>query len=83
MRADPDGEVQAIATAIEAHLDRHPLAADSAAGVARWWLGDAHAGVTVEKVRRALNLLVARQAMRRLKLMDGTCLYSLRPATRQ
>jgi hypothetical protein len=83
MHAHDAGPVEAVEVAITDHLRRHPLAADSAEGVARWWLGPAHAGVTVAQVERALNLLVARQKLRRLRLMDGTILYTQAPPTRQ
>lgn len=83
MHADEQGLVDAIAAAILAHLQAHPLAADSADGVARWWLGPAHSNVTVEQVERALEQLVSRGALRRLSLMDGTILYSLATQTRQ
>ena len=83
MRADEERQVEAVVIAILDHLQSHPLAADCANGVARWWLGSAHASVTVEQVEQALNLLVGRCAMRRLGLMDGTFLYSQVPPTRQ
>ncbi|HJV60825.1 MAG TPA: hypothetical protein VJ743_07750 [Albitalea sp.] len=83
MRADEEGLVDAVAVAILEHLRTHPLAADSAAGVARWWLGPAHASVTVPQVERALELLVARRQMRRLALTDGTVLYSQALPARQ
>ena len=83
MRAHEGGLVEAVAVAILDHLKSHPLAADSADGVARWWLGPAHSNVTVEQVERALNLLVSRRALRRLRLTDGTVLYSQPPPTRQ
>ncbi len=75
--------VEVVAEAILAHLEAHPLAADSADGVARWWLGTDGSGVTLEQVERALDLLVSRRVMRRLSLIDGTCLYSQSPSTRQ
>lgn len=83
MRADDEAQVEAVAMAILDHLRTHPLAADSVDGVARWWLGPAQAHATVQQVERALELLVARRAMRRLRLMDGTLLYSQAPPTRQ
>lgn len=83
MRADDEAQVEAVAVAILEHLRTHPLAADSVDGVARWWLGPAQAQVTVQQVERALELLVARHLMRRLRLMDGTYLYSQAPPTRQ
>ena len=75
MRVDDPGQVEAVAVAIRGHLRRYPHAADSASGVARWWLGTEWGGVPVEQVERALDQLVARQAMRSLRLMDGTLLY--------
>jgi len=75
--------VEAVATAILAHLDAHPLAADSAEGVARWWLGTDGSGVTLEQVERALDLLVSRRVLRRLSLADGTHWYSPSLSTRQ
>jgi hypothetical protein len=83
MHADEEGLVEAIAAAILDHLQSHPLAADSADGVARWWLGPAHSRVTPEQVECALERLVARQAMRRRSLMNGTVLYSQALPTRQ
>jgi len=76
MHVDEKGLVDAIATAILVYLQSNPLAADSADGVACWWLGPALSNVTVEQVERALKLLVSRRALRRLRLMDGTVLYS-------
>jgi hypothetical protein len=78
-----EGPVEVMAKAILAHLETHPLAADSASGVARWWLGTDGSGVTLEQVEQALDLLVSRQVMRRLSLVDGTRLYSQSPSMRQ
>lgn len=83
MHADEREQVEAIAAAILAHLESNPLAADSADGVARWWLGTAHPNVTVEQAECALDWLVARGALRCLRLTDGTVLYSQPPPTWQ
>ena len=80
--ADSRESLDAIAAAILGHLDRHPLAADSASGVAQWWLGPVHARATLEQVEQALDMLVARGQLRRLALSDGTTLYSRSQATR-
>ena len=79
---DARGSLHLIVAAILGHLDAHPLAADSANGVAQWWLGPAHANVTVEEVEQALESLVGRQLLRRVTLSDGTTLYSRSQSTR-
>jgi Fe2+ or Zn2+ uptake regulation protein len=83
MPPDDAASVEAIADAIADYLHRHAMAADSAEGVARWWLGPAHAGVAIEVVERALETLVARGIARRVDLTDGSFLYSLASPTRQ
>ena len=83
MDADEKRQLEAVAVAVLHHLQAHPLAADSANGVARWWLGPAHTNVTLEQVERALKLLVSRRSLRCLKLKDGTVLYSQLPPTWQ
>lgn len=65
--------------AIDDYLAAHPHAADSAAGVARWWLAGRCAGASAQEVERALAAMVARQRLRMALLADGTTLYS-RPA---
>lgn len=78
----PD-RLHAIADAIAEHLDHHPLAADTADGVAMWWLGRRAAGTTLEQVERALALLVARGRLRASTLGDGRVLYGPPSQARQ
>ncbi len=73
----------ALVKAIEAHLAAHPLATDSALGVARWWVGGAVAGVGISEVEAALAQLVEQAALRRLCLADGSVLYAAAVPTRQ
>jgi Fe2+ or Zn2+ uptake regulation protein len=80
--ADSHESLDVIVAAILRHVDAHPLAADSASGVAQWWLGPAHEKATREQVERALELLVARRQLRRVTLSDGTTLYSRTQSTR-
>jgi hypothetical protein len=61
--------------AILAHLAANPTAADSAEGVARWWLGDRAGAAGVDEVQAALEALVREGRMRRMKLADGNWLY--------
>ena len=61
---------------ILAYLASHPQAADSAHGVARWWLGPHRSALPLSDVESALRQLVARQELRQESLSDGTTLYS-------
>ncbi|MEO5658404.1 MAG: hypothetical protein ABIQ90_01225 [Polaromonas sp.] len=77
MRDEPSARVHIdIERAILDHLARHPRAADSAVGVARWWLGAQGAAVGLADVELALRQLVSRHALRLETLADGTTLYS-------
>lgn len=67
-------DLASLVAAIEAHLEAHPQAADSAEGVARWWLGGNAA--SAREVERALVSLVRSQRVRRVTLADGSSLYS-------
>jgi Fe2+ or Zn2+ uptake regulation protein len=64
-----------VVLALLAYLARNPQAADSLAGVARWWVGDDDT-VSIERVRDALDHLVAIGALRRAQLADGTEWYA-------
>lgn len=61
--------------AIEAHLATHPLAADSADGVARWWLGEQGVEASPGEVELALATLVKRRRLREVQMADGNTLY--------
>ena len=74
---------ETVVGAIVAYLHAHPLAADSADGVRRWWLGAPGRVVGLHEVESALDVLVGRSVLRRLPLADGTVLYAPVMATRQ
>lgn len=79
-RPPTPGQDDELVRAILDYLNSHPHAADSAQGVACWWLG-AHAGqAPLPRVQAALDALVARQALRQELLPDGTRLYSAHAA---
>jgi hypothetical protein len=69
---------QAVVRAIEQHLDDHPQAADSASGVARWWLQQCGISASVGEVEQVLAAMVRRQRLRCVRLADGTLLYARR-----
>jgi hypothetical protein len=64
-----------VVSELLAYLQQHPQAADSLAGVARWWVGD-DSRFPVESVQRALDSLVDDGALRRERLADGTEWYA-------
>jgi hypothetical protein len=64
-----------LTAAILAHLAANPTAADSAEGVARWWLGDRAGPVSVGEAQAALEGLAREGRIRRMQLADGNTLY--------
>ena len=83
MNTHEDRPREAVAAAIMDYLSAHPMATDSADGVQRWWIGERCAGLSLEEVESALDRLVERNLLRRLRLMDGTELYAQPMPTRQ
>jgi hypothetical protein len=67
---------QAVKDAIEEHLSVYPQAADSAAGVARWWLPASGPVATAAEVEHVLTGMVRSHSLRCVRLADGTVLYS-------
>lgn len=67
--------VDAIVQAVLAYLARHPQAADSVDGVARWWVGD-DGRLGQPLVQQALDRLVVAGELRRQRLADGSVLYA-------
>lgn len=63
------------------HWDAHPLAVDSAEGIACWWLGNAGMSIPLGEVERALSELVDKALAHRVCLADGTTLYSRGPGS--
>jgi len=68
-------DIGKLIKAIEAHLATHPLAADSAEGVARWWLAAHGVVASPLEVQLALATLVRKRRVRRVQLADGNTLY--------
>jgi hypothetical protein len=72
---------QRLVRGIAEHLAQHPQAADSAHGVARWWLGARGVQAEGPEVEQALLVMVAQQRLRCTPLADGTVLYSRSQST--
>lgn len=65
----------AVAHSILRYLQMRPQAADSADGVARWWV-DGSLGVTQTEVEATLAALVRSGVLRQVHLPDGSLLYA-------
>ena len=72
-----DALARSVARSLETYLARHPAAADTAQGIAQWWLPPQmqHGLSTVEE---ALALLVAAGIVERRVLPDGREVYGRR-----
>lgn len=82
MTAESEDAITVIARAIRRYSVLHPDAADSAAGVQRWWLPVRLREEALPLVCAALERLVAKGTMHRTELEDGTVIYATlrRPA---
>ena len=78
----PGPDVEQIARDIEGYLSRHPEAADTAEGIARWWLIQSQVEAQLPRLEFALELLVNRGVLIRRRLPDGNCVYvrAIRPS---
>lgn len=68
-------KVRQVADLIENYLDNHPNAADTAEGIAKWWLpleGD----VSDLVIEQALNYLCSKSIVTRNNTSNGHTLYS-------
>lgn len=70
-----DERVAAVTEAIQAYLTHHPLAADSAEGIASWWLPGGGLEVSVEEVCTALARLIDQGLVAWRQLPDGRHIY--------
>lgn len=82
--SDPstDAEVEHIAQQIELYLGRQRNAADTALGIARWWLGRPDADAILPRVESALERLVQRGIAISRVLPDGNRVYAAAAADR-
>jgi hypothetical protein len=65
-----------IAEIIERYVAENPRAADTAAGIASWWLMHQSHRDSPELVQRAIDYLVERGRLKRIQLADGTVVYA-------
>jgi len=70
-----DRDVEEIARELERYVDRHPAAADTIDGIARWWLASS-VQPPPRDVEAALDLLVRRGVLSRRPLPDGNTVFA-------
>jgi hypothetical protein len=75
MSDKPDQDVQAVAADILRYLRSHPDAADTAEGIARWWLGGRRYEDNLARVLEAMPALVAEGLVEKQTLPDGAEVY--------
>lgn len=68
-------DVQQVAEDVLRYLKRHPDAADTVEGIARWWLGGRGYENDLTVVQQAMKALVRRALVERQLLPDGTEIY--------
>lgn len=76
----PVPEVTAVAMAIRRYLDEHPRAADTAAGIQRWWLAPGFGEVRLQTVEAALAHLEGEGVICKLEAAWAETAYA-RPAS--
>jgi hypothetical protein len=64
-----------VVDAIHRYFTAHPDAADSAEGVARWWLPSMNIAASVPEVEAALEQLLTLGFVRKRTLTDGRVIY--------
>lgn len=75
----PVPEVAAVAQAIRRYLDEHPRAADTAAGIQRWWLAPGYGEVRLQTVEAALVQLEQAGVIRKLEASWAETAYVRAP----
>ena len=61
--------------AIERYVAQHPAAADSAAGIAQWWLPSMGVDASMDEVTEALEMLAESGVLKRTPLLGGQAIY--------
>lgn len=67
--------IEDLAHRIQEYLSAHRYAADSAEGIAKWWLAGETNCPTPESVELALKELIKRGVVKKNTNMDGTVIY--------
>ena len=76
---EPGPATQRAMQAIERYVAQHPAAADSAEGIAQWWLPAMGIDASMDEVTQALEILVDRGVLERAPLPGGQAIYRAAP----
>jgi hypothetical protein len=76
MPAEERETISSIANQLREYLSTHPKAADTLEGITGWWLPQQAASANPELVQQALDYLVDRQEVVRVRSADGHVLYA-------
>ncbi len=77
-----DARVTRVVEAIRRYLAEHPEAADSAQGIAAWWMPAMAVETSAEEVGVALEQLHLMELIDRQTLPDGRVIYRARSSAR-
>ncbi|MFC5767807.1 hypothetical protein [Thauera sinica] len=70
------GNLSRVTRAIQGYFASHPDAADSAEGIARWWLVGEGVVASEDEVKAALCVLVERGLVLPRRMPDGRLIYA-------
>lgn len=71
-----DEQLEKVANEIIRYLQQHQFAADTLEGISQWWITRQRIEEDKQRVRAALEYLLARQQLHCRQLPDGSILYS-------
>lgn len=76
MPAQERATIVMIAQQVRDYLSTHPRAADTLEGISGWWLPRQGSQANPELVQQALDYLVSRKEVVRVRSADGHILYA-------
>jgi uncharacterized protein YcaQ len=76
MPAQQRETIATIAQQVRDYLSTHPRAADTLEGISGWWLPQQDGQASPELVQQALDYLVSRNEVVRVRSADGHVLYA-------
>lgn len=66
-----------IASRILEYIQKNPDAGDTLEGIVRWWLDSEMINKSVEEVAKALEALIEKGLLKKVKLSNGKLIYKV------